>query len=405
MSRHVENQPHDEVFNVSDEDGVGSESAESDDGGRALGKSADDDDFDFASEFGRGGEDSSPSKGAKTKVVTNQPFDEAVDLSASDGSSAGSSPHNPTAAASLRSPANVSTRQSVAPAAAPRAAAAVMPKHSEQQRKTLTVDVGKSSSPSEDGGDPDEDQEEEDEDEEESSDGSDGEKGGSGLYNPSDYAHLDVSSEIKDLFQYIQRYKPQKIDLETRLKPFIPDFIPAVGDIDPFIKIPRPDGKDDVVGLIVLDEPAANQTDPTVLDLQLRTVLKQSNMQPVAVSSVENASQQPKKITDWIASINDLHRKKPPPNVKYTRGMPDIQTLMQVWPADMEECIAGEVLPSAELDLDVSAFGRVCCAMLDIPVHQSLKESLHVFFTLYLEFKATQDFQAGGDDVFAALRS
>lgn len=53
-----------------------------------------------------------------------------------------------------------------------------------------------------------------------------------------------------------------------------------------------------------------------------------------------------------------------------------------VWPAEVEECIAGEVLPNAELDLDVSAFGRVCCAMLDIPVHQSLKESLHVFFTL-----------------------
>jgi hypothetical protein len=75
-------------------------------------------------------------------------------------------------------------------------------------------------------------------------------------------------------------------------------------------------------------------------------------MQPVAVSSVENASQQvrsicfhglprltnllqPKKITDWIASINDLHRKKPPPNVKYTRGMPDIQTLMQGEPHTM----------------------------------------------------------------------
>jgi hypothetical protein len=72
------------------------------------------------------------------------------------------------------------------------------------------------------GGDLDDEQEEEEEEEEESSDESDGEKGGSGLYNPSDYAHLDVSSEIKDLFQYIQRYKPQKIDLETRLKPFIP---------------------------------------------------------------------------------------------------------------------------------------------------------------------------------------
>ena len=54
-----------------------------------------------------------------------------------------------------------------------------------------------------------------------------------------------------------------------------------------------------------------------------------------------------------------------------------------VWPADVEECISGETLPSAELDLDVSAFGRVCCAMLDIPVHQSLKESLHELFTLY----------------------
>lgn len=151
MSRHVENQPHDEVFNVSDEDGVGSESAESDDGGRALGKSADDDDFDFASEFGRGGEDSSPSKGAKSKVVTNQPFDEAVDLSASDGSSTGSSPHVPATAVASRSPAVVAPRQGAAPAQATRAPAATLAKQSEQQRKALTVDVGKSSSPSEDG--------------------------------------------------------------------------------------------------------------------------------------------------------------------------------------------------------------------------------------------------------------
>lgn len=29
------------------------------------------------------------------------------------------------------------------------------------------------------------------------------------------------------------------IDLEHKLKPFIPDFIPAVGDIDAFLKVPR----------------------------------------------------------------------------------------------------------------------------------------------------------------------
>ncbi len=33
------------------------------------------------------------------------------------------------------------------------------------------------------------------------------------------------------------RYTPQTIELEHKLKPFIPDFIPAVGDIDAFIKV------------------------------------------------------------------------------------------------------------------------------------------------------------------------
>ena len=54
-----------------------------------------------------------------------------------------------------------------------------------------------------------------------------------------------MSKEIKDLFQSITQYKPHTIDLETRLKPFIPDYIPAVGEIDTFIKIPRPDNKPD----------------------------------------------------------------------------------------------------------------------------------------------------------------
>ena len=60
-----------------------------------------------------------------------------------------------------------------------------------------------------------------------------------------------MSAEVKELFQYIGRYKPQTIELETRLKPFIPDFLPAIGEIDPFLKIPRPDGKKDELGLTV----------------------------------------------------------------------------------------------------------------------------------------------------------
>ena len=33
------------------------------------------------------------------------------------------------------------------------------------------------------------------------------------------------------------RYTPQTIDVEHKLKPFNPDFIPAVGDIDAFLKV------------------------------------------------------------------------------------------------------------------------------------------------------------------------
>ena len=60
-----------------------------------------------------------------------------------------------------------------------------------------------------------------------------------------------MTEEIRDLFQYIGRYKPHNIELETKLKPFIPEYIPAVGDIDEFIKVPRPDGQPDFLGLKV----------------------------------------------------------------------------------------------------------------------------------------------------------
>ena len=46
---------------------------------------------------------------------------------------------------------------------------------------------------------------------------------------------IRISSSFLTLFPY--RYIPQKIDLDYKLKPFIPDYIPAVGDIDAFIKV------------------------------------------------------------------------------------------------------------------------------------------------------------------------
>ncbi len=102
-------------------------------------------------------------------------------------------------------------------------------------------------------------------------------------YDPSAFRDLPVSPEIKDIFKFIERYQPQAIELEFKLKPFIPEYIPCIGDIDAFIKIPRPDAKPDTFGLTVLDEPSGKQSDQHVLDLQLRTLSKQTSINKAAV--------------------------------------------------------------------------------------------------------------------------
>ena len=56
-------------------------------------------------------------------------------------------------------------------------------------------------------------------------------------YDPAEFDHLPVAKELKELFQHIRRYTPQNIELDLKLKPFIPDYIPAIGDIDAFIKV------------------------------------------------------------------------------------------------------------------------------------------------------------------------
>ena len=179
----------------------------------------------------------------------------------------------------------------------------------------------------------------------------------------------------------------------------------------------RPDGKSDNLGLVALDEPASIQSDPTVLSLQLRAVTKSSGAQPMLVRSVEHAEKDPKAITGWINSISDLHRHKPAPSVRYTKPMPDIEALMQIWPAGMEEMLESHALPDADISLDLATYVRTVCAFLDIPIYGSLTEALHVLFTLYSDFKAnvhfqqqlSQDaeqgggYQPSGDDGYAAI--
>ncbi|CCI41861.1 unnamed protein product [Albugo candida] len=210
-------------------------------------------------------------------------------------------------------------------------------------------------------------------------------------YKESDFAHLKVSAEVRELFQYIGRYKPQEIELEAQLKCFIPEYIPAVGEMDPFLKIPRPDGEPDNLGLKLLDEPSLNQSDATVLDLQLRAASKKKHGDLI-VRSIENAEKSTLEIDRWIKSITDLHRTKPPPQVHYTKTMPDVEMLMQMWPEEFEDLLTKVSLPTSSLDLSLEKYVRIICAILDIPMYKNIYESLHLLFTLFLEFSNNQHF-------------
>ena len=101
-----------------------------------------------------------------------------------------------------------------------------------------------------------------------------------------------------------------------------------------------------MIGLKVLDEPAAQQSDPNVLELQIRVVSKQSaRLEPIYTGLrlftklltnifdkkpvIRNFLMRNFRIS-WIRDISDLHRSKPNPIVHYIKPMPEIDTLMQV---------------------------------------------------------------------------
>ncbi|XP_054282617.1 intraflagellar transport protein 46 homolog [Macrosteles quadrilineatus] len=211
-----------------------------------------------------------------------------------------------------------------------------------------------------------------------------------GSYNPRDYDHLNVSQDIREVFQYITCYTPQNMELDYKLRPFVPDFIPAVGDIDAFLKVARPDGQPDGLGLTVLDEPCVTQSDPAVLCLQLRVTTKQSSAKAMVVKKVEEADKNQKAIDRWIHDISELHKSKPAPTVQYSRPMPDIDSLMQEWPPQFEEKLNQLGLSTGELDCDLPTLVDIICALFDIPRYESRIESLHVLFSLYSAIKNSQ---------------
>jgi len=60
-------------------------------------------------------------------------------------------------------------------------------------------------------------------------------------YNPGDFVAAGgmrgLPDEVAALFEHITAYKPRGIELDCQLKCFVPDYLPAVGEVDAFLKV------------------------------------------------------------------------------------------------------------------------------------------------------------------------
>lgn len=320
--------------------------------------------------------------GAKEDGVADRPYDEAIPIETDDDDDV-STPPSSQDSSPAGSPSNRGQQEprSAPPAPVSGGAAAGGGKHRDDDEASESAETSSSEGSSD----------------ADSSDGEDEKKSKSslpsGAYNPDDFKGMKVSSEIEELFQQITRYTPHTIELDTSLKPFIPELIPSIGEVDAFLKMPRPDGEASELGTVRLDEPTLNPSDPSILDLQLRSITKAQDLTPMEVRSIENAEKNPKEIETWVKRIDELNRSKPAPTVQYSRRMPDIEQLMQVWMAEFEEYLQHNPLPEfSDLPIDLPSLIKIMASILDVPVNGQMTETLHVIFTLYSEFKTNQHF-------------
>jgi hypothetical protein len=47
----------------------------------------------------------------------------------------------------------------------------------------------------------------------------------------------EKEDEMDAIFAFIDAYNPDTVPLDYRLQPFIPDYIPTIGDIDPIMQV------------------------------------------------------------------------------------------------------------------------------------------------------------------------
>ncbi|KAH8413388.1 hypothetical protein KR009_010502 [Drosophila setifemur] len=161
--------------------------------------------------------------------------------------------------------------------------------------------------------------------------------------SPDKWEALSLPGELKELFPYILKYTPQTIDTPFHLQPFIPEFVPAVGDVDALLKVQAPpllqaqrqremDDHLGKLGLWLLDEPSGTQSEPSLLNMKLRSVLSGSrrrNPRHASSASLIPTARSAKDIDKWISEVEQVHMTQ---SMFDAQPRKDIDALLEDWP-------------------------------------------------------------------------
>ena len=193
--------------------------------------------------------------------------------------------------------------------------------------------------------------------------------------------------------------------LQTPLQPFQPDFQPSVGNLDVMVRPPLPDGRCDGAGMGWVDEQGPTPSDAALLELTLRAASRRagscsSMAESSPVRRIEHA-RVAREVGRWVAAVASVRAGAVPggdracfagggtvpPNLSAQQPL-DTESLLGEWPSAVQAALREEALPGADIDLPLTDYGRVACALLDNgidPTAGGTVHALHKLFSIYLD--------------------
>lgn len=210
-----------------------------------------------------------------------------------------------------------------------------------------------------------------------------------------------VPDDIRNIIK--EKYKPHHIQLMTKLKCFLPEYIPALGEMNHFLTFERPDRKNLGLGTIILDEPNLVQSDPNVVELKLRAESKTVVNKKHSLSWIRTPSEEKDQITKWINDVNEVHKAQNKWQSNDQRDKSIIEDLLSLWPEKLEskfQTISISTFFSPNLNLSLSEYIRFALTILNVQIEQSLDrisyihiKALYLTFCAYLELTRHEIYQ------------